>query len=159
MENETNQGIDYAAVLADLLARRDALDKAIEAVKPLAGQSAPHNSSKQNSSQTFEIRGNSFFGMTIPDAAKKLLGMQRKPLTAPEIAKYLNDGGLPHTSANFANTVGSVLNRLSNTDKSGIVKVGRGSFGLVEWYPGYKRGKNSGKKNGESESDDASDLA
>jgi len=159
MENDQNQPIDYAAVLADLLARRDVLDKMIEGARALAGQAnsplkAPHGSAA--------IRGDSFFGMTIPDASKKLLSIQRKPLTAPEIAKHLESGGYSHTSTNFPNTVSGVLNR-SAKGEDGIVKVGRGQFGLIEWYPGYKR-KGSSKKNGENgddaqEKDDASDLA
>lgn len=150
MENEQNPPINYDAVLADLLAKREQLDKAIEAIKSYSGKNNPASiKDASNGGVDIDLRSDTFFGMTIPDAARKLLGMKRKPLNAPEVAKYLDDGGFSHTSANFANTVGSVLNRMANTESGGIAKVGRGQFGLVEWYPGYKRGK--GKKNGENE--------
>ena len=151
MENAQNQPIDYAAVLADLLARRDSLDKAIEAVRPLAGQAAV----KTANNSDIEIRNDSFFGLSVPDAARKLLSMKRKPLTPAEIAESLEAGGMTHSSASFVNSVGSVLHRAAKSE-SGIVLVKRGQYGLAEWYPGLKRTKN-GKKN--EENDSAEDVA
>ena len=158
MENDQNQDIDYAAVLADLLARRDALDKAIEAVRPLAGQTATKSTTPNVG---VEIKSDSFFGLSIPDAIRKLLNMKKKPLTPAEVANYLEEGGVTHSSVNFVNTVGSVLSRLAKSEVS-IVQVKRGQYGLIEWYPGYRK-KNGGKKgeektDGESENE-AADLA
>ncbi len=145
MENEPKSEIDYVAVLADLLARRESLDKAIEAVRPLAGQSAPRANLALNG---IEIRSDTFFGLSVPEAIRKLMAMKRKPLTPAEIAEDLEKGGLTHSSASFVNTVGSVLHRLAKGD-SGIILVKRGQYGLAEWYPGHKR--RVGKKNGEPE--------
>jgi hypothetical protein len=51
-----------------------------------------------------------------------------------EIAAALKAGGLVMNSAEPANTVGSILTR--RFDQVGdIVKVGRGVWGLQEWYP------------------------
>lgn len=154
MENDQNQGIDYAAVLTDLLARRDALEKAIEAVRPLAGQNAAKAAA---SNISVEIKGDSFFGLSIPDAIRKLLNMKKKPLTPAEVASYLEEGGVTHSSANFVNTVGSVLHRSAKNETS-IVQVKRGQYGLIEWYPGYRK-KNGGKKGEEKTDSEAENEA
>jgi hypothetical protein len=50
-------------------------------------------------------------------------------------ARRLQAGGLVLTSAEPANVVGSVLTRRFN-QAGDVVKVGRGIWGLKEWYPG-----------------------
>jgi hypothetical protein len=49
-------------------------------------------------------------------------------------------------SADAANTVGSVLTRRFN-QTGDIVKVGRGVWGLAEWYPGRSVKKKGAAKN------------
>lgn len=140
MENEGNTGVDYASVLVDLRARRDALDKAIAAIEPLVGQGTMATAGSASQITPTKIRSDTFFGMSIPDAAKKYLAMSKKPRSTPEISAALLSGGMTSVSGNFANSVGSVLNR---QDKIGgdIVRVSRGLWGLAEWYPGRKRNK------------------
>jgi hypothetical protein len=145
MENEGNTGVDYASFLADLRAKRDALDKAISAIEQLTGQTA---SSGSGGAVSEDIRDDSFFQMSIPEAAKKLLAMKKKALTTQEIAEHLKLGGMTHTSENFANTVGSVLNRVYKNE-GGIVNISRGKWGLSGWYPNRKK-----KKKGEGSDDD-----
>lgn len=72
--------------------------------------------------------------MTIVDAAKKLLANRRQPLKNPDIAAAFKAGGLVLQSAEPANTIGSVLTRRFN-EVGDIVRVGRGTWGLAEWYP------------------------
>lgn len=138
MNGETSGGVDYAGVLADLKAKRDALDKAIAAIEMVTGQSTTTGTAQ--SGTTEEIRDDAFFGMTIPDAAKKLLAIKKRPQSTQEIAELLRSGGMLNTSDNFANTVGTVLNR-ADRNNAGIVKVGRGKWGLSDWYPGRRKAK------------------
>ncbi len=145
MNNEVNTGVDYTFVLADLKARRDALDKAIAAIEQITGQSVA-GSVPQSGSVLEEIRDDSFFGMSIPEATKKLLSLKKRAISTQEIAELLKQGGMTHTSENFANTVGSVLNRVHKND-GGIVNISRGKWGLAEWYPNRRK---INKKQGEA---------
>jgi DNA-directed RNA polymerase delta subunit len=76
-----------------------------------------------------------FLGMSITDAAKKLLAARRQPLKNPDIAAAFKAGGLHLRSKDPVNTVGAVLTRRS-IKVGDIVKIGRGVWGLKEWYPG-----------------------
>jgi hypothetical protein len=133
----SDTAVNYEAVLSDLKAKRAAIDSAIAAIEAILGQgsSIPVPTIQ---GPTAEIRPDSFFGMSIPEAAKKFLVMSKKPRSTQEIAEALLNGGMTSASGNFANSVGSVLNR---QDKSSgeIVRVSRGLWGLAEWYPGRKR--------------------
>ncbi len=145
MSNESITGIDYASVLADLKAKRDALDKAIAAIEQVTGQSAAIGTST-GSGPSEEIRDDAFFGMSIPDATKKLLAIKKRPQSTSEIANLLVRGGMTFSTDKVSNTVGSVLNRVHNSD-GGIVNISRGKWGLAEWYPNRRKNK----KNGASE--------
>jgi hypothetical protein len=65
-------------------------------------------------------------------------------------------GGLHLNSSDPVNTVGSVLTRRAN-EVGDIVKIGRGTWGLKEWYPNrsFKKGKAADEK---PEDDDLSDI-
>lgn len=77
--------------------------------------------------------------MTIPDAAKKFLAMKKRVQGTGDIAEALKRGGIQAgIQGNFPNTVGSVLNR-NYMNGGGIVKVGRGTWGLADWYPNKPR--------------------
>lgn len=149
MENEGNTGVDYASVLADLRARREALDKAITAIEQITGQPTSGMAAQPDGTHE-DIRDDAFFGMSIPDATKKLLSIKKRPQSTQEIAEQLKVGGMAHTSENFANTVGSVLNRADRND-AGIAKVGRGKWGLSEWYPGRRKAKKQDGEEGEAD--------
>lgn len=151
---------DYKAVLADLRAKRDKLSAAISALEELWGVApgdeeghdefpVPPNRSNAGSSPAV-IQSDAFFGLSIVEASKKLLGMAKRPQSAEQIADALRRGGMLNTSKNFPNTVMSVLNR---NDKAGgdIVKVGPGSYGLASWYPNRPKRRPLPKKDGEAE--------
>ena len=145
-----SQGFDpYEAVLADLRAKRDQLDQAIAAIESVrAGGSTV---AAQGASGAVDGPG-AFLGMTIVDAAKKLLASRRQPLKNPDIATAFKMGGLVLQSAEPANTIGSVLTRRS-TEVGDVVRVGRGTWGLKEWYPNQNfRKKEKTDKPEESES-------
>lgn len=141
MSNE-DQTSAYDVVLADLIARRDQLNAAIAAIEaaksgntgsiigapslPLpAGGGSP------------QIRQDEFFNMTVLDAAKKYLGMMKRPQTARSVTDALVQGGYLFSSANPITTVAAILNRATNG--GGVARVGKGTFGLSEWYPGRPR--------------------
>lgn len=125
----------YAVVLADLRAQRDRIDAAIAAIESLRGVAGADARPKTEKAAPTQMGAGAFLGMSIPDAAKKLLVHERRAMANPEIWEKLKAGGLHLNSADPVNTVGSVLSR--RFDKVGdIVRVGRGTWGLVEWYPG-----------------------
>jgi DNA-directed RNA polymerase delta subunit len=74
-------------------------------------------------------------GLSITDAAKKVLAAQRRPLRNPELEDLFKGGGLVLNSKDWANTIGAVLTRRA-ADVGDIVKIDRGTWGLKEWYPG-----------------------
>lgn len=145
-----SQAIDpYDAVLADLRSKREQIEQAIQVLEALrSGHSsqpsvrAPTSTNSINAD--IEAPG-AFLGMTIVDAAKKLLAGRRKTLSNGEIAAAFKAGGLVLTSADPVNTVGSVLTRRFK-EVGDVVKLDRGIWGLAEWYPGRNFKKKAATK-------------
>lgn len=140
-----NGTVDYVAVLADLEAKRSQIDAAIAGISVMLGQAAPpasigaQGAAGNSGGATAEIQPDSFFSLSIPDAAKKYLGMRKRTATTPEIVEALRRGGQQNAgSENYSITVGTVLNR-AYTNGTGIVRVSRGTWGLAEWYPNKPR--------------------
>ncbi len=123
--------VDYGAVLADLKQRRDQLDATISTIEQLVGTGSLAGG--QESSEGDEIRSDSFFKMTIPNAAKKYLRIKKKPQFAPEIAQALERGGYTHQSSDFTQTVATTLLRIWERDGT-IVKLPNKQWALGEWY-------------------------
>lgn len=135
------QGDPYALVLNDLREKRDRLNAAIAAIEEIRGIGslqtilASEAGQPSNEGAPGNLGAGAFLGMSIPDATKKLLTHERRAMANPEIWQKLKAGGLHLNSADPVNTVGSVLSR--RFDKVGdLVRVGRGTWGLAEWYPG-----------------------
>lgn len=128
----------YEAVLADLRAKRDQIDQTIGLLEAMRTGSAPARSmdfsADVGANGIVETAG-MFLGMSIADAAKKLLNQRKRTMGNAEIASELKSGGLVMTGADPLNVVGSVLTRRFN-NVGDIVRVGRGVWGLKEWYPG-----------------------
>jgi hypothetical protein len=137
--------IDYEAVIADLEAKRTALDSVISSLRQLLASGALIAAGVSGGTvagkpvDPSNIRDDAFFGLSIGDAAKRFLEMVKRKQSVKEIADALERGGLPHTSSNFVNTVGTMLNRLAKSDPE-MVRVGRGEWGLASWY-GNRRPK------------------
>lgn len=150
MSTESKDFDHYAIVLADLKAKRAQIDQAISAIELIRGgamspaPSVPTSGGQEDTGDSVD-----FLGMSIPEAAKKLLKSRRKQMTNSEILAALRDGGLVMTSADPLNTVGAVITRRSK-EVGDIVKVGRGIWGLKEWYPGRSFNK-AAKGNGDVE--------
>lgn len=144
-----SKDFDYGAVLADLRSKREKIDRAILALEALTGiEGIAVFSLPAQSSASQPSEGDDFLGMTIPEAAIKLLRRRRKQMTNSEILAGLQAGGMAMTSADPLNTVGAVITRRSK-DVGDIVKLGRGVWGLKEWHP--YRNFNRPKGNGEGE--------
>lgn len=147
MSAESTSSDPYEVVLADLRAKKAQIEQAINAIEVLrggaTGASLPEQSGAPASGgQNGDIDSpGAFLGMSIADAAKKLLAARRQPLKNPDIAVAFKRGGLVLTSKDPVNTIGSVLTRRAN-EVGDLVKVDRGTWGLKEWYPGrsFKRG-------------------
>lgn len=137
MSGESVATDPYEVVLADLRAQREKIDQAIAAIERLTGR-APGSagaSSAASSGGTGGIDGpGAFLGLTIADAAKKILAARRQPLRNADLVTAFKAGGLVMGSNDPINTVGSVLTRRFN-EVGDIVRVDRGIWGLKEWYP------------------------
>lgn len=140
----------YKTVLADLKARRAQLDVAIVAVEqqmtgggegPSLSADLPNGESRPDPrTEPSEIRSDSFFGLSIPDAIRKCFRMSKRPLSLSEATTLLKSGGLLTTAQNLMQTVSATLQRMRKTDGD-VVSLGKGQWGLSEWYPGLRKEK------------------
>jgi hypothetical protein len=157
--SDESRGFDpYDAVLADLRAKRDQIDQTIKGLEALRGGAAGMSGGGAtvilDTNVALSEGPGAFLGMTIPEAAKKLLASKRQPMRNPDIAAAFKAGGLHMSSADPVNTIGSVLTRRAN-EVGDIVKVGRGTWGLKEWYPGRSFAKKeAAKPEGEKQGSD-----
>jgi hypothetical protein len=158
--SDESQVIDpYEVVLQDLRARRDAIDQAIASIEGLRGGGTVHYASAtirgasavgaagSVGANQSDIGGpGALLGMSIVDATKALLKAKRTPLKNPEIAALFKAGGMAMNSQQPANTIGSVLTRRFS-EVGDVVRVGRGTWGLKEWYPNrsFKKDKETAK--------------
>jgi hypothetical protein len=135
--------VDYQAVLADLKARRARLDDLIARIEAdIFGQATegvpvaiPATAS---SGFTGPIHADTFFGLPIAEAAKKFLKMAGRAQNTTAIADALARGGMKRPQEN---NLFSILVRAAKGRE--VVKVGKGLWGLSEWYP--KPPKDSGE--------------
>jgi hypothetical protein len=139
MASENHLPDPYDAVLADLRAKRDRIDNTIRLLEELRSGTAVSGAMLQpvatESATPIQETAGMFLGMSIVDASKKLLALRKRTMGNVEIAKELQAGGLVLTSAEPPNVIGSVLTRRFQ-QVGDVVKVGRGIWGLKEWYPG-----------------------
>jgi len=132
--------INWAALIPELEKERDRIIDMIAFARGKAGQppeesngaGSPRQTSLASSAEIpTELRGDTFFGMTVADAIKTYLAMVKRPQRAADIARALEQGGFLHSSKNWLNTVQATLTR----QKGIVVKMPNG-WGLAEWYPG-----------------------
>lgn len=151
MSAESQNFDPYDAVLADLRAKRNQIDQAIQLLEALrAGVSIPRVAPSAPPTQTVAAEGpGAFLGMSIPEAVKKLLASRKQAMGNADIVAALKAGGLAMGSKDPVNTVGSILGRRFDT-VGDIVRVGRGTWGLAEWYPNRNFKKKAGQSKGEN---------
>lgn len=140
MATDSEASNPYAAVLADLRAKRDKIDNTIRVLEELSGLALVDSATggvkfvPTSPPEQAENVAGMFLGMSIVDAAKKLLGLRKRAMTNSEILAELKAGGVVLTGADPLNVVGSVLTRRFN-QVGDVVRVARGTWGLKEWYP------------------------
>jgi hypothetical protein len=146
---EESQPLDpYDLVLLDLRAQRSKIDIAIQAIESLRGISPSVGTvtpPSQGTPVSPEGGRGAFLGMTIVEAAKAILSARRQTVTNSEFAEAFKAGGLVLSSADPINTVGSVLTRRFH-NIGDVVRIGRGEWGLAEWYPNRNFKKKAGKE-------------
>ncbi len=147
-DNETSnkkQPDHYAAVLADLRAKRAALDITIRELEQQSGVAPSASStpliestgSQRLPSDGQAIRPDEFFGMNVLDATEKYLNIMKKPQSLGSISNALSQGGLIHQSKNFPATVFTTLRRAE--DRSDRVVRFQKQWALASWYPNRPR--------------------
>jgi len=137
----------FEVVIANLTAQRDRIDQTIQVLRQLkasgftdagaalgAATALTTTPVEDTKSPNDAMGPGAFLGMTIVDAAKKLLTHERRQMGNVEIADSLKRGGLVLNSADPVNTIGSVMTRRFQ-QIGDVVRVGRGTWGLKEWYP------------------------
>lgn len=132
----------YEVVLADLRAKRDEIDKLIlslEAFRP-APTIALGTPAPTTPPPAPPVPMGRLFGASILDASAAVIRDKGAPMSNGDIAEAIQAGGLVMNSAEPANTVSSVLHRAWESG-SDVVRVGRGMWGLKEWYPGRDMSK------------------
>ncbi len=144
--------MDYGAILADLEAKKVALESLIASVRMAAASgivsvgdfvsaTSGAGTSTPSISSTAEIPNGAFHGKSIPEAAKAYLSMIKKKQTTREIAEALRRGGMETTSSKFEQIVHAVLDR-SKKASGEFVRVGN-AWALATWYPATMRASSS----------------
>jgi hypothetical protein len=91
--------------------------------------------------QSLEIEPATFFRMNVPDATKKYLSMcNRRPQSVEQIQEALKRGGLEVSKESLF----TILPRAAKGRE--IMRVGRGLWGLSEWFPPKGNGGKRVKK-------------
>jgi hypothetical protein len=132
--------LDYAAFLADLEAKRDALNKVITDLKDYLGleshapaeRGAPHMTVRAGGK--VDIPSDAFFNMKIPDAIVKYLKVVRGKQSVRQITDAMEQGGLKSLAKDAYNNIYTTLMRMSKSPDAAIIKVGS-DWALAEWYP------------------------
>lgn len=129
------QIVDYKIVLADLRAKRTALDQTIAGIEVILGESSGGFTSGGFSQ---DIEADSFVGMNIATASAKYLKMVGRPArTTEQVHDALTRGGLPDFTRG---SVATILLRIANQGGD-VVRVSKGVWGLAEWYPNRPKTK------------------
>lgn len=139
----STEPVDYTAILADLEAKKSALEQTIASFRQAMALGALGHMSADGTVPTMavpsltggEVPAGAFLGKSITEATRLYLEIVKKKQTTREIADALQKGGMESTSkGDFALIVHAGLTRARKSPNSGIVKVGK-HWGLASWYP------------------------
>jgi DNA-directed RNA polymerase delta subunit len=141
MSEKENAPTQYDAVLADLHAKRDEIESAINTILFLQGSgSAVTSTANANgavrATRAGAIPSNAFFGMSLVDAAKKYIELSQAKRTLAQIVKGLEEGGMPPQKRD---TVYAALRRREST-VGDVMRVGE-EWGLKDWFAGISVGE------------------
>lgn len=128
---------NYQAVLADLMARYTRLGQLIAGIRAEMGQPDSSLGPELEAGAVVPmgpvdvtLHADTFFGLSIVEAAKKYLRMARRAQHVTAIAAALEQGGLKKPTDNVL--YGVLVRAAKGRD---VIKVGKGMWGLSEWYP------------------------
>jgi hypothetical protein len=139
----STEQLDYTAILADLEAKKTALEQTIASFRAAMaagalGQVGDAGSGIMASlgASVFggEVPTGAFLRKSIPEAARLYLEIVKKKQTSREIAEGLRKGGMESTSKNFFGMVHAVLDRARKAPNSPFVKIGS-QWALAGWFP------------------------
>jgi hypothetical protein len=153
---DMSEPIDYEQLIEQLLAERADIDRMIAWARKRQAQSgifftdeqsptsnppqpetAPSNHYGANIPRFPRLAQDTFFRMSVPDAIKKYLNIAKRPKTAKDITTALDSGGLTHQAKNLYATVYPTLMRMEGANE--VVRVGKGEWGLSDWYPSGRK--------------------
>ena len=116
------QRIDYQTVITDLEAKRarmnaefDSAIRAIRQIVAMEGVSNVQTSLFSVSGVTTPQPKRYAVGSMVDMAIKHLASVGGGPVPNMELARALDQGGFPHRSKNFPNTLNSILHRRART--------------------------------------------
>jgi hypothetical protein len=148
---------DYRQLLADLEQERENIERMIVWVKGRMQQAdsvqaieSPNSKGRNpiNPIRYTSLAPDTFFRMSVPDAIKKYLNIAKRPKTAKDITAALDSGGLTHQAKNLYATVYPTLLRMEGNND--VARVGKGEWGLTEWYPRGTKANQEEKTESES---------
>lgn len=147
---ETKLGTDWQAALAEIEEQIATLEAAAQGIRVMLGMAGP-TTPRPTGGPGSGIKPDSFLKLSIPDATKKLLEMERSKQSTQDVMDALVKGGLPPSKYN---TVYSILSRREK--QVGDIINMKGDWALAEWYPNHrskakKESGESGKKDSEKE--------
>lgn len=138
----STQPFDYSAIVADLEAKKAAIEATLASLRSAMalgalGQSgdspAIPGSASSVSAYGGDIPDGAFLNKGIPEATKFYLEIVKKKQTSSEIAAALRKGGMESTSSDFVGVVKAGLNRARKIPSSPLLKLGA-HWGLKSWY-------------------------
>jgi hypothetical protein len=135
-----NGEMNYETILAWLEAKKAALDQAIAGVRTLMGLEQQPGSAVGPALHVASAEGvqpGLFLSLSIADATKKYLSLIKQPQATAEICEALKRGGLHSTAKNYFANVYTILVR-QEKQVGDIVRVDK-KWGLVEWFPNYRK--------------------
>lgn len=141
------ENIDFTAILANMEAKRGALDAAIASLRAaivsgallgaVSGDLIGAPVTTVGITQNAEIPNGAFLGKTVSQAIKLYLSIVLKKQTTRQIVEALKRGGVESKSDKFGNIVYNNLTRMEKVTGE-IAKVNQ-EWGLAEWYhPGIR---------------------
>jgi hypothetical protein len=142
MSNES-KSIDYTVMIADLQAKRAAIDAAIMSLVAASGAMIPvgdggvsYAQQGSSDSRPVELPRGAFLGKSLPAAVKLYLSAVVKKKTIKEIATALREGGVESTSGNFEGVITGCVHRMKSNGELLQFKDG---WALAEFYPQHIR--------------------
>jgi hypothetical protein len=136
------ENINYAAMLADMKAKRAALDSSISALETALASGAlgqpsdpsfvAENGGASGSIGPMDLPSGALLGKSVPVAIKLYLEATKRKQSPQEIATAIRELGVESTSSNFNTIVATTLKRLRI---SGDVLRFKDGWGLSGWAP------------------------